>query len=63
MVPEWVKLYLNFKLLKTYLSSSTKLRKRLKSMKKLLSDQIFQERKNELMTDPEIIDKLNKDSQ
>jgi hypothetical protein len=35
MVPEWVKLYLNYKLLKTYLSISSQLKKMLVLAKKM----------------------------
>lgn len=33
MIPEWIKLYLNYKLLKTWLSSSVYIKKKIKLLK------------------------------
>lgn len=41
LIPEWIKLYLNFKYLKTHLAIATKVKKLLRKAKKLKTRDIY----------------------
>lgn len=62
MVPEWIKLYLNFKLLKTYLSISTSLKTLLVLAKKTKSIQDYKTIKAGIMDHNVLMDKLEYDN-
>ena len=62
MVPEWIKLYINYKLLKTYLSISTSLKTLLVLAKKTKSTYEYKQIKAEIMDHSVLIDKLEYDN-
>lgn len=62
MVPEWIKLYLNFKLLKTYLSISTSMKKLLVLAKKTKTIREYKEIKSAIMDHNLLMDKMECDN-
>ena len=62
MVPEWIKLYLNFKLLKTYLSISTSLKTLLVLAKKTKTIHEYKTIKAAIMDHNVLMDKLEYDN-
>lgn len=62
MVPEWIKLYLNFGLLKTYLAISTKLKTLLVLAKKTKSLQEYKTIKTYIGSQITLLDKMNFDN-
>lgn len=49
MIPEWIKLYLNYKLLKAYLSNAGKLRRHLERIKIQSCNVAFQQKKRAIL--------------
>ena len=62
MVPEWVKLYLNYKLLKTYLSISSQLKKMLVLAKKMKTLDEYKGIKKSIILTFVLMDKLQYDN-
>lgn len=62
MVPEWVKLYINFKLLKDFLSVSGYLKKMLIIAKKTRSLNEYRSIKRNVQMNKELMEKLNNDN-
>lgn len=62
MVPEWIKLYLNFRLLKTYLSVTTSLKTLLVLAKKTKSIQEYKLIKSSIIENNILMDKMEYDN-
>ena len=63
VIPEWVKLYLNFKLLKTYLGISKQVKELLVISKKTKSSREYRVIKHRVMDNVTIMEKLDRDNQ
>lgn len=61
LIPEWVKLYVNFKLLKTYLSIMTILKAFLLDAKQQKPRDEYSAIKESVLSDQGMVDKLNRD--
>lgn len=63
MIPEWIKLYLNYKLLKTYLSSSVLISRKLKQLRRDCKDKKCQyhDKKQEILQQVDIVAKIEGD--
>ena len=58
LIPEWIKFYVNFKLLKTYLSIMTILKQFLLDVKQQKSKSEYKFIKSQMINNPEMIKKL-----
>lgn len=58
LIPEWIKLYINFKYLKTHLGVATKLKKLLRKAKKRKPKDVYQQLKHEVVSDKNLMKKL-----
>ena len=63
VIPEWVKLYLNFKLLKTYLGISKQVKELLVISKKTKSSREYRVIKHRVMENVLNMEKLDRDNQ
>jgi hypothetical protein len=58
LIPEWIKLYINFKYLKTHLGVATKLKKLLRKAKKRKPKDVYQQLKYEVVSNKNLMKKL-----